>query len=222
MGFDHVGLKEVISITSWYLWWMRRRRTHDEAVPPVFKCKMSILGIATNAAKATHPIADEVKWNKPETRQVKANVDATFHSDTFSGAVGVVARDYQGYVAAACKFLLHVVSASMVEALAMKEGLSRAIKLGCNSIVAEGDSLETINACSGEDTWWMESAAVYADCVDATTIIGSVIYQFCPREANKVADDIARFCFQNKITCTWDDDPPSFLLNSLVNDIIVL
>jgi hypothetical protein len=153
MGFDHVGLKEVISITSWYLWWMRIQRTHDEAVPPVFNCKMSILGIAANAAKATHPIADEVKWEKPETRHVKVNVDATFYSDTFSGAVGVVDRDYQGYVAAACKFLLHVVSASMVEALAMKEGLSRAIKLGCNSIVAEGDSLETINACSGEDTW---------------------------------------------------------------------
>jgi ribonuclease HI len=98
----------------------------------------------------------------------------------------------------------------MAEALAMKEGLNLAIKLGCNSIVAQGDSLETINACSGEDTWWMESVAIYADYVDASTIIGNVTYQFCPREANKIADDIARFCFQNKITCTWDDDPLAF------------
>jgi hypothetical protein len=113
MGFDHVGLKEVIAITSWYLWWMRRRPTHDEVVPPIIKCKMSILGIAANAAKAAHPIVEEVKWKKPETRQVKINVDATFHADSFSGAVGAVARDYHGqFVAAACKFLPHVVFAS--------------------------------------------------------------------------------------------------------------
>jgi hypothetical protein len=49
--FDCVGLKELISVTSWYLWWLRRRRSRGESVPPVYKCKMSILAITANAAK---------------------------------------------------------------------------------------------------------------------------------------------------------------------------
>jgi ribonuclease HI len=101
-------------------------------------------------------------------------------------------------------------------------GLDLANRLGFNRVIAESDSLETIEACNGSDRWWNESSAILADCVDLASSIGSVSFQFCPREANQVADDIARFCFQNKITCTWDDDPPSFLQNSLVNDITVL
>jgi hypothetical protein len=70
---------------------------------------MSILGVATNAAKAAHPVTEEAKWKKPKTRQVNINVDSTFYADTFSAAVGAVARDYQGqFIAVESKFLPHV------------------------------------------------------------------------------------------------------------------
>jgi hypothetical protein len=36
----------------------------------------------------------------------------------------------------------------MEEALAMKEGLLLANRMGCNSVIAEGDSTETIEACT--------------------------------------------------------------------------
>jgi hypothetical protein len=50
-GLD-LGLKEVVSTVVWYIWWIRRRRTHNEDVPPMRKCKMSILAIVANYAKA--------------------------------------------------------------------------------------------------------------------------------------------------------------------------
>jgi hypothetical protein len=53
-NFD-VGLKEVIGISCWYLWWMRRRRTHGEVVPSVNNCKLSILSVATNFEKVSKP-----------------------------------------------------------------------------------------------------------------------------------------------------------------------
>jgi hypothetical protein len=34
-GFNGAGMKEVISITSLYLWWIWRRGTRDEMVPPM-------------------------------------------------------------------------------------------------------------------------------------------------------------------------------------------
>jgi hypothetical protein len=51
-GFDYLGLKEVVAVTAWYIWWVRRRQTHDEEVPPLFRRKMSILAIVANSAKA--------------------------------------------------------------------------------------------------------------------------------------------------------------------------
>jgi ribonuclease HI len=99
--------------------------------------------------------------------------------------------------------------------LAIKVGLDLANRLGFNRVIAESDSLETIEACNGSDRRWNESSAILADCVDIASSIGSVSFQFFPREANQVADDIARFCFQNKITCTWDDDPLAFFKTRL-------
>ena len=52
---DNIGLKETLTIACWYLWWLRRRRTHDETVPPVNKCRTSILAMAANFAKLAKP-----------------------------------------------------------------------------------------------------------------------------------------------------------------------
>jgi hypothetical protein len=66
------------------------------------------------------------------------------------GATGAVIRDYQGYfVAASTNYIPHVSSASMAEAIAMKEGLLLTNRLGCSSIIAESDSIVTIDACKG-------------------------------------------------------------------------
>jgi hypothetical protein len=37
-GFQLVNLKEVVMTTCWYLWWLRRQRTHNEPVHPLNKC----------------------------------------------------------------------------------------------------------------------------------------------------------------------------------------
>jgi hypothetical protein len=124
VGFDGAGLKEVISITSWYLWWIRRKRTHDESVPTNYKCKMLILAMAANAARVigrSSPNSD-AKWCKPEPRQVKVNVDASFYTDLHAGSIGAIARDYQGsFIAENTVYLPHVASSAMAEAIAMSE-----------------------------------------------------------------------------------------------------
>ena len=165
----------------------------------------------------------DARWQRPDPRQLKLNANASFYADSLSGVVGAVLRDYKGQlVAASCMFLPYVASASVAEATTMREGLSLANNKGCHNIVAEGDSLEVSDACNGNDTWWSESAAVFADCLDIATSIGKVIYRHCPREANSVAHDLARFVFIERSSCNWDDDPPSFLLNSLTNDVTII
>jgi ribonuclease HI len=221
-GMTSIGLKETIIVGCWYLWWMRRRRTHNEPVPPIHKCRMSILSITANAAKADSAPAEQC-WTKPEVRQVKINVDGSFHQDVGAGAAGAVARDYEGrFIAASTVYLPNLASAAAAEAMAMREGLRLANRLGCNDIIAESDSLETVEACTGEERWWGESSATFADCVDLTYLIGKVQFKFCMREANGVAHELARFCFSSKSSCNWVDEPPRFLIDMLVKDVTKL
>jgi hypothetical protein len=148
-----VKLKETIMVTAWYLWWIRRRRTHIEAVPPTYKCKVSILSINVHAGKqqASPGHDGDVTWSRPQARKMKLNVDATFHVEEGAGAVGAVIRDYEGrFVAAKNVLLSHVASVAMAETVAMREGLFLAESLGCARLIAESDSLETIQACSRE------------------------------------------------------------------------
>jgi ribonuclease HI len=224
-GMQSVQLKEVIMVTCWYLWWLRRRRTHNEDIPPLHKCKFSILAIVANSAleNKSLQVDSTTRWQRPLPRQVKLNVDASYHADVGTGAVGAVIRDYEGkFIAASTKFIPHVLSATAAEALAMKEGLKLAVFLGCNNVIAESDSSEVIEACSGEEAWWNDSAATYADCLDVAMTIGTVTFSHCLREANKVAHSLARFSFSNKSDCNWVDEPPSIIMDELLNDVMVL
>jgi ribonuclease HI len=153
--------------------------------------------ITANAAKArsggAHPGR---RWVKPEVRKIKVNVDGSFQCDMHAGAAGAVARDHDGrFLAAASIFLPNAASAAATEALAMREGLALANRLGCHNVVMESDSIETVEACTGDEAWWGESSAIFAGCVDLASLIDKVSFKHCPREANKVAHDIARFCF---------------------------
>jgi ribonuclease HI len=106
----------------------------------------------------------------------------------------------------------------MAEALAMKDGLELVSRLGCSSVKAESDSTAVIDALLGTEVWWGTEAAIYADCIDLATNVGSIQFSHISREANQVVDEIARKCFRDKVNCNWDDEPPSFLLPMLIHD----
>jgi hypothetical protein len=64
----------------------------------------------------------------------------------------------------------------------------------------ESDSIETIKACTGEETWWGESSAIFADCVDLASLMDWVSFKHCPMEENEAAHELARSSFSNKLS----------------------
>jgi hypothetical protein len=86
----------------------------------------------------------------------------------------------------------------MAESYAMKKGLALAMRMRCNRIVAESDSMEVVGACTGNEAWWSEPSAFYADCVDMAANIGEVSFCHVLREVNKVAHELAKDCFFGK------------------------
>jgi ribonuclease HI len=136
------------------------------------------------------------KWSKPLSDHVKVNADASFFDDIKSGAVSAVIRDSKGmFISGSYSYLKHVESASTAEAITMRDGLKLAKNLGCNAVQVESDSMEDINACTGEEMWWSSCAAIYVECVDSISVIGKVTFKHCSRETNKVAHYLARFSY---------------------------
>ena len=104
----------------------------------------------------------------------------------------------------------------------MKQGLILANEMGLHSIQIESDLVEVINACSGQDRIWNEASAIYADCFILAGMIGLVQFSHCFREANVGAHSLAKNAFHKNVACKWEDDPPDFLIECLVNDVTIL
>ena len=220
-----VGLKEVLLTGCWYLWWLRRQVTHNESIPPVERWPMSVLAIANNFKKSlvSKPTGVVEKWVFPDPGFIKLNVDAAFHADVGEGAIAAVLRDGRGnFLAARCSFIDKGLNVVSMEAMAMKDGLSLANDLGFNNVEAESDSCQVVDSCSGQAQWWDEAAAVFADCVDLAVSIGKVKFKHCPRLANGVAHDLAKHSFCNRISESWINEPPGWLISTLIDDVTVI
>lgn len=153
---------------------------------------------------------------------MKLNVDASFHLDAGKGVIGAVIGDSSGhFLAASTTFVHYASSAVAMEALAMQHGLALVLNCGCNSIVAESDNTEVIDACSRRHQWYDPVAATYAQCMETAGAIGKVEFRHVHREANGVAHELARMCFLDEFPCNWIDEPPSFILSALMNDVSV-
>jgi hypothetical protein len=81
--------------------------------------------------------------------------------------------------------------------------------------------MEVINLCSGDDRIWGPTTAIYVNCFVSVGRIGTVEFAHCPREANKVAHEIANESFISNNSCNGIDDPPAFLLDLLVRNVIL-
>jgi hypothetical protein len=92
-GFHNTGLNETIAVTCWYIWWIRRHRTHD-AKPSdqyiIVRCQFfSIISNNLEGSKAAGYEFRSKVGKKPEPRHIKLNVDGSFHADVSAGYFAV-------------------------------------------------------------------------------------------------------------------------------------
>uniref|UniRef100_A0ACD5Y819 Uncharacterized protein n=1 Tax=Avena sativa TaxID=4498 RepID=A0ACD5Y819_AVESA len=186
---------------------------------------MSIGVLATNYWRAKKkPVERKTEtWKCPTEGVIKINVDAAYDEDLGKGAMRVIARDFTGkFIAASCKELHFVTDAMMAEAYALREGLSLAQLLGGNKFIIQSDNalvIETIEAGGFSAT---SSAAIFDDCRILSSGFREILFEKCQRKANGVAHELARHSFLTHSDCIWDDEPPSFLLPSIINDVTLV
>jgi hypothetical protein len=82
-NLPHIGIRDMMAVTCWYLWWIRRIRIHEEVVLTVKNCATSITSLTANFIKFCSNVVGlaEAKWCRPLSSHVKLNVDAAFHEE---------------------------------------------------------------------------------------------------------------------------------------------
>ena len=154
---------------------------------------------------------------------LKINVDDAFDIQSGRGAGGVVIRDYRGQcIAASQKFLPYVVDAPMAEAYALREGLVLAQHIAINNFVLQTDCTQVVEIMRDDGFCATAAAVIYDDCRIMWSGFDRVEVEHCHREANQVAHELARDSFETSNSCIWVDEPPSFIISKLANDVTIL
>jgi hypothetical protein len=125
-------------------------------------------------------------------------------------------------MAALPTFLPHVVDAPMAEAYAFRDGLTLAQQIGLQNFIVQTDCAQVVETMKDGGFSATSSAAIYDDCIILWSCFGKVAIEFCNREANQVAHELARVSSSSGRSCTWVDEPPSFLLQPLLHDVTIL
>jgi len=62
-------------------------------------------------------------------------------------------------------------------------------------------------------------APIYDECKMLSQDFSSISIEHCNRDINRVEHNLASLAVQSKHACIWVDEPPSFILEALVNDV---
>lgn len=219
-----VGRGELIATAVWYVWWERRQFTNGEKVYEPPRSAHAISALAKNFSRAGGKTLSFLRhgWNPPGAGLYKLNVDACFNTDAGTGSSGALVRDDKGtFMAALCSDIPFAEDAGSAEARGLRDGLLLANELGLEQLVVECDCMEVVDTmCDGGNSLG-PAAAIYEECAFLAKNFSFIQFQFCPREANMVADTLARNVVTTR-TIQWFEEPPGFLVDVLANDVTLL
>jgi hypothetical protein len=66
------------------------------------------------------------------------------------------------------------------------------------------------------------AVAIYDECNTIWLGFQEISIEHCERETNQVAHELAKRAMISKNYCIWDDDPSSFIVDLLSNDVTIL
>ena len=110
----------------------------------------------------------------------------------------------------------------IMEASAMLLGLRLAQNLGIHDLNVESDFMEIINAILYPAEYRASGAVITDECSELLCSFRMATISHCYREPNVAAHELARFRSRSKLEEEWRDVAPSFLIPTIVKDMIVI
>ena len=105
--------------------------------------------------------------------------------------------------------------------MALKFGLNMALTTRCNRLIGNSDNLELMEIMNKDGQYAGDAAAIVDDCYHLACEFRSIVFEFCPRESNVVAHELARIA-RSSLCNEWLDNAPSELLPLLLKDVSLI
>lgn len=144
------------------------------------------------------------------------------HSDTHTGAIACVLRDYTGILIGGCSSSVHASSALQCEAQALTSTLTYLLEQGKEEdhLIIESDCLTLVETLNDRCSSPWEIRAFVADASVLRLSFPRLRIQHCRREANAAADWAAKAQARNSLSLSWPTFPPAPLTTLLCIDAL--
>ncbi|KAG8478291.1 hypothetical protein CXB51_028103 [Gossypium anomalum] len=224
MEFNSLNNKErkIRVIAYWVIWYNQNKIYHEGAREQVNEVvsfvKAYCLEItAMEVTMRSVQVVGNYDWSPPGNDTIKINFDATFNQHTRRSNSGVIARNKDGLVMAACTFLWAYISGPvMAEARACLQVVSMAEEMGFHDICIKGDSLTIIRKLNTAEEDKSEISSLVKEIKGRAYIFRSVRFRHIPREANKAAHGMAMEGHRYENPQYWIEEVPQ-AVEGLVN-----
>uniref|UniRef100_A0A8I7B0M7 RNase H type-1 domain-containing protein n=1 Tax=Hordeum vulgare subsp. vulgare TaxID=112509 RepID=A0A8I7B0M7_HORVV len=104
----------------------------------------------------------------------------------------------------------------------MRNGLYLATNIGYSSVEIESDCMAMMEAMQSMDDYLGADLAMVLECKQMAMDFTKIYYKHCFREANQVADSLARHSFDSQSSRLWENSTRDFIYLLLVNDMTIL
>ncbi|XP_043693618.1 uncharacterized protein LOC122644075 [Telopea speciosissima] len=198
-------LSGLCSFLAWLLWLARnayvrgqRKMSLEEVIQAGIKAHCGYLGCLKESVVLqeglTPPVQQsEVVWTTPTQPFHSICTDALWSPDHKRGGLGVVIKNYRGELIFAKLDPSKFDSMIIGEALAIRLGLLEAISEGLEFIKVESDNQQVINYLNASTmSAPLQLQSVLQDILHIAAYFSDCKFTFIPREANEVADSLAR------------------------------
>ncbi|KAL4310599.1 hypothetical protein GQ457_01G027790 [Hibiscus cannabinus] len=208
----HFVQQQLIVITYWSLWYARNELVHNDSTFSTVKVSSFILAFLLgleSSAVVTFPRQGikNVKWFPPDGDIIKFNFDASFNAESKSSISGIVARDCQGFIVAACTYPHYGIGdAFIAEAVAYEKAVTFAFELGFRSVQVEGDSLSVIKKLSSAMADKSVISPILVDIKAWSKAFDIITFSFVSHEGNAVAHELARAGLQYSEPRCWIEE----------------
>lgn len=106
--------------------------------------------------------------------------------------------------------------------MAIRNGIYLLASIGCTSAEVESDCSFAVESIQLMDDYMGADSAIVAECKQLSIDFTKLSFKHCFREANQVADELAKQCFSSKSSGSWDAVVPDFISHLLVNDMTII
>ncbi|KAA3462160.1 reverse transcriptase [Gossypium australe] len=188
---------EIKAVNYWAIWYNRNKIYHEGSRGQVnemlafikaYYAEISELGELPKQANGIQ----EKRWKPPEGNIIKLNFDAYFNQNMEKSVSGIIARNKEGLVMAACTYPWdNILDPTTTEARACLQAIIMAEEMGFQEICVEGDSLTIIKQINSLEDDRSNINNLIKEIMGRLPKFRVLNFRHVPREANRAAHEMA-------------------------------